>query len=142
MAAILFFVFVGKDNETSVQTNVAQNPVTAKADSIQPAKTEETAEKVDSTNVEKTDNTLNEEPTKATAEMPSSESNSKQSSKPDVVKEEKKNQTSAIPVMVASNRKLLLLYVVLTVMDWRENKSSVTNTLLSKTRLTKCIVMA
>ena len=98
LAAILFFVFVGKDNETSVQTNVAQNPVTAKADSIQPAKTEETAEKVDSTNVEKTDNTLNEEPTKATAEMPSSESNSKQSSKPDVVKEEKKNQTSAIPV--------------------------------------------
>ena len=86
LAAILFFVFV------------AQNPVTAKADSIQPAKTEETAEKVDSTNVEKTDNTLNEEPTKATAEMPSSESNSKQSSKPDVVKEEKKNQTSAIPV--------------------------------------------
>ena len=49
---------MGKDNETSVQTNVAQNPVTAKADSIQPAKTEETAEKVDSTNVEKTDNTL------------------------------------------------------------------------------------
>ena len=44
LAAILFFVFVGKDNETSVQTNVAQNPVTAKADSIQPAKTEETAE--------------------------------------------------------------------------------------------------
>ena len=42
LAAILFFVFVGKDNETSVQTNVAQNPVTAKADSIQPAKTEET----------------------------------------------------------------------------------------------------
>ena len=76
LAAILFFVFVGKDNETSVQTNVAQNPVTAKADSIQPAKTEETAEKVDSTNVEKTDNTLKEEPTKATAEMPSSESNS------------------------------------------------------------------
>lgn len=82
--------FVGKDNETSVQTNVAQNPVTAKADSIQPAKTEETAEKVDSTNVEKTDNTLKEETTKATAEMPSSESNSKQSSKPDVVKVEKK----------------------------------------------------
>lgn len=133
LAAILFFVFVGKDNETSVQTNVAQNPVTAKADSIQPAKTEETAEKVDSTNVEKTDNTLKEEPTKATAEMPSSESNSKQSSKPDVVKVEKKTQTSsAIPVMVASNRKLLLLYVVLTAMDWRENKSSVTNTLLSK----------
>ena len=99
LAAILFFVFVGKDNETSVQTNVAQNPVTAKADSIQPAKTEETAEKVDSTNVEKTDNSLNEEPAKATAEMPSSESNSKQSSKPDVVKEEKKTQTSsAIPV--------------------------------------------
>ena len=99
LAAILFFVFVGKDNETSVQTNVAQNPVTAKADSIQPAKTEETAEKVDSTNVEKTDNTLKEEPTKATAEMPASESNSKQSSKPDVVKEEKKTQTSsAIPV--------------------------------------------
>ena len=92
LAAILFFVFVGKDNETSVQTNVAQNPVTAKADSIQPAKTEET-------NVEKTDNTLKEEPTKATAEMPSSESNSKQSSKPDVVKVEKKTQTSsAIPV--------------------------------------------
>lgn len=90
LAAILFFVFVGKDNETSVKTNVAQNHVTAKADSIQPAKTEETAEKVDSTNVEKTDNTLKEEPTKATAEMPSSESNSKQSSKPDVVKEEKK----------------------------------------------------
>ena len=45
LAAILFFVFVGKDNETSVQTNVAQNPVTAKADSIQPAKTEETAER-------------------------------------------------------------------------------------------------
>lgn len=133
---------MGKDNETSVQTNVAQNPVTAKADSIQPAKTEETAEKVDSTNVEKTDNTLKEESTKATAEMPSSESNSKQSSKPDVVKVEKKTQTSsAIPVMVASNRKLLLLYVVLTAMDWRENKSSVTNTLLSKTRLTKCIVM-
>ena len=99
LAAILFFVFVGKDNETSVKTNVAQNHVTAKADSIQPAKTEETAEKVDSTNVEKTDNTLKEEPTKATAEMPSSESNSKQSSKPDVVKEEKKTQTSsAIPV--------------------------------------------
>lgn len=99
LAAILFFVFVGKDNETSVQTNVAQNPVTAKADSIQPAKTEETAEKVDSTNVEKTENTLKEEPTKATAEMPSSESNSKQSSKPDVVKVEKKTQTSsAIPV--------------------------------------------
>ena len=99
LAAILFFVFVGKDNETSVKTNVAQVPVTAKADSIQPAKTEETAEKVDSTNVEKTDNTLNEEPTKATAEMPSSESNSKQGSKPDVVKEEKKTQTSsAIPV--------------------------------------------
>lgn len=98
-AAILFFVFVGKDNETSVQTNVAQNPVTAKSDSIKPAKTEETAEKVDSTNVEKTDNTLKEEPTKATAEMPSLESNSKQSSKPDVVKEEKKTQTSsAIPV--------------------------------------------
>lgn len=134
---------MGKDNETSVKTNVAQVPVTAKADSIQPAKTEETAEKVDSTNVEKTDNTLKEEPTKATAEMPSSESNSKQGSKPDVVKEEKKTQTSsAIPVMVASNRKLLLLYVVLTAMDWRENKSSVTNTLLSKTRLTKCIVMA
>lgn len=90
LAAILFFVFVGKDNETSVKTNVAQVPVTAKADSIQPAKTEETAEKVDSTNVEKTDNTLKEEPTKATAEMPSSESNSKQGSKPDVVKEEKK----------------------------------------------------
>ena len=89
LAAILFFVFVGKDNETSVQTNVAQKP----------AKTEETAEKVDSTNVEKTDNTLKEEPTKATAEMPSSESNSKQSSKPDVVKVEKKTQTSsAIPV--------------------------------------------
>ena len=70
LAAILFFVFVGKDNETSVQTNV-----------------------------EKTDNTLKEEPTKATAEMPSSESNSKQSSKPDVVKVEKKTQTSsAIPV--------------------------------------------
>ena len=34
LAAILFFVFVGKDNETSVQTNVAQIPVTAKADSI------------------------------------------------------------------------------------------------------------
>lgn len=99
LAAILFFVFVGKDNETSVKTNVAQVPVTAKADSIQPAKTEETAEKVDSTNVEKTDNTLKEEPTKATAEMPSSESNSKQGSKPDVVKEEKKTQTSsAIPV--------------------------------------------
>lgn len=99
LAAILFFVFVGKDNETSVQTNVAQNPVTAKADSIQPAKTEETAEKVDSTNVEKTDNTLKEETTKATTEMPSSESNSKQSSKPDVVKVEKKTQTSsAIPV--------------------------------------------
>ncbi|MDB0925878.1 hypothetical protein ABG839_20805 [Phocaeicola vulgatus] len=99
LAAILFFVFVGKDNETSVKTNVAQNHVTAKADSIQPAKTEETAEKVDSTNVEKTDNTLKEEPTKATAEMPASESNSKQSSKPDVVKEEKKTQTSsAIPV--------------------------------------------
>lgn len=99
LAAILFFVFVGKDNETSVKTNVAQNHVTAKADSIQPAKTEETAEKVDSTNVEKTDNTLKEEPTKATAEMPSSESNSKQSSKPDIVKEEKKTQTSsAIPV--------------------------------------------
>lgn len=98
-AAILFFVFVGKDNETSVQTNVAQNPVTAKSDSIKPAKTEETAEKVDSTNVEKTDNTLKEEPTKATAEMPSLESNSKQSSKLDVVKEEKKTQTSsAIPV--------------------------------------------
>ena len=80
---------MGKDNETSVQTNVAQNPVTAKADSIQPAKTEETAEKVDSTNVEKTDNTLKEETTKATAE----------SSKPDVVKVEKKTQTSsAIPV--------------------------------------------
>lgn len=59
----------------------------------------ETAEKVDSTNVEKTDNTLKEESTKATAEMPSSESNSKQSSKPDVVKVEKKTQTSsAIPV--------------------------------------------
>lgn len=99
LAAILFFVFVGKDNETSVKTNVAQNHVTAKADSIQPAKTEETAEKVDSTNVEKTDNTLKEEPTKATAEIPASESNSKQSSKPDVVKEEKKTQTSsAIPV--------------------------------------------
>ena len=99
LAAILFFVFVGKDNETSVKTNVAQNHVTAKADSIQPAKTEETAEKVDSTNVEKTDNILKEEPTKATAEMPASESNSKQSSKPDVVKEEKKTQTSsAIPV--------------------------------------------
>ena len=99
LAAILFFVFVGKDNETSVKTNVAQNHVTAKADSIQPAKTEETAEKVDSTNVEKTDNTLKEEPTKATAEMPASESNSKQSSKPDVVKEEKKTQTSSsIPV--------------------------------------------
>lgn len=99
LAAILFFVFVGKDNETSVKTNVAQNHVTAKADSIQPAKTEETAEKVDSTNVEKIDNTLKEEPTKATAEMPASESNSKQSSKPDVVKEEKKTQTSsAIPV--------------------------------------------
>lgn len=99
LAAILFFVFVGKDNEISVKTNVAQNHVTAKADSIQPAKTEETAEKVDSTNVEKTDNTLKEEPTKATAEMPASESNSKQSSKPDVVKEEKKTQTSsAIPV--------------------------------------------
>ena len=70
LAAILFFVFVGKDNETSVQTNV-----------------------------EKTDNTLKEETTKATAEMPSSESNSKQSSKPDVVKVEKKTQTSsAIPV--------------------------------------------
>lgn len=97
LAAILFFVFVGKDNETSVKTNAAQNPVTAKA--IQPAKTEETAEKVDLTNVEKTDNTLKEEPTKATAEMPSSESNSKQSSKPDVVKEEKKTQiSSAIPV--------------------------------------------
>lgn len=99
LAAILFFVFVGKDNETSVQTNVAQNPVTAKADSIQPAKTEEIAEKVDSTNVEKTDNKLNEEPTKATAEMPSAESNSKQSSKPDIVKKKKKVQTSsAIPV--------------------------------------------
>lgn len=95
LAAILFFVFVGKDNETSVQTNVAQNHVTAKADSIQPAKTEEAAEKVDSTNVEKTDNTLKEEPTKATTEMPLSESNSKQSSKPDVVKEEKKTQTSS-----------------------------------------------
>lgn len=95
LAAIFFFVFVGKDKEISVQTNVAQNPVTAKADSIQPAKTEETTEEVDSTNVEKTDNTLKEEPTKATAEKPSSESNSKQSSKPDVVKEEKKTQTSS-----------------------------------------------
>lgn len=95
LAAILFFVFVGKDNEASVQTNVAQNHVTAKADSIQPAKTEEAAEKVDSTNVEKTDNTLKEEPTKATTEIPLSESNSKQSSKPDVVKEEKKTQTSS-----------------------------------------------
>ena len=108
LAAILFFVFVGKDNETSVKTNVAQNHVTAKADSIQPAKTEETAEKVDSTNVEKTDNTLKEEPTKATAEMPSSESNSKQSSKPDVVKEEKKTQTSsAIPVNGSLERKAI-----------------------------------
>ena len=63
------------------------------------AKTEEAAEKVDSTNVEKTDNTLKEEPAKATTEMPSSETNSKQGSKPDVVKEEKKTQTSsAIPV--------------------------------------------
>ena len=91
MAAILLFVFVGKGKESSVQTNVAQNHVTAKADSIQAAKTEEAAEKVDSTNVEKTDNTLKEEPAKATTEMPSSETNSKQGSKPDVVKEEKKN---------------------------------------------------
>lgn len=100
--AVLFFVFVGKDKETSVQTNVAQNPVTAKADSIQSAKTEETTEKVDSTNVEKTYNTLKEEPTKATAEMPSSESNSKQSSKPDVVKEEKENQTSSAKLINGS----------------------------------------
>ena len=52
--------------------------------------------KVDSTNVEKTDNTLKEEPAKATTEMPSSETNSKQGSKPDVVKEEKKTQTSSV----------------------------------------------
>lgn len=96
LAAILLFVFVGKGKESSVQTNVAQNPVTAKADSIQATKTEEAAEKVDSTNVEKTDNTLKEEPAKATTEMPSSETNSKQGSKPDVVKEEKKTQTSSV----------------------------------------------
>ena len=96
LAAILLFVFVGKGKESSVQTNVAQNHVTAKADSIQAAKTEEAAEKVDSTNVEKTDNTLKEEPAKATTEMPSSETNSKQGSKPDVVKEEKKTQTSSV----------------------------------------------
>ena len=75
--------------------------------------------------------------------MPSSETNSKQGSKPDVVKEEKKTQTSSVQsINAVSNKKLLLLYVVLTVMDWRENKSSVTNTLLSKTRLTKCIERA
>lgn len=34
LAAILLFVFVGKGKESSVQTNVAQNHVTAKADSI------------------------------------------------------------------------------------------------------------
>lgn len=96
LAAILLFVFVGKGKGSSVQTNVAQNHVTAKADSIQAAKTEEAAEKVDSTNVEKTDNTLKEEPAKATTEMPSSETNSKQGSKPDVVKEEKKTQTSSV----------------------------------------------
>ena len=67
LAAILLFVFVGKGKESSVQTNV-----------------------------EKTDNTLKEEPAKATTEMPSSETNSKQGSKPDVVKEEKKTQTSSV----------------------------------------------
>ena len=87
----IIICFCGKGKESSVQTNVAQNHVTAKADSIQAAKTEEAAEKVDSTNVEKTDNTLKEEPAKATTEMPSSETNSKQGSKPDVVKEEEKN---------------------------------------------------
>lgn len=99
LAAILFFVFVGKDKEASVQTNVAQNPVTAEVDSIQPTKIEETTKKVDSTNVEKTDNALKEEPSKATTEKPSSKSNSKQSPKPDVVKEDRKTQTlSAKPV--------------------------------------------
>lgn len=99
LAAILLIVIVGKDKESSVRTDVAQKPVTTKVDSIQSDKTEETTEKVDSVIVKKTDNTLKEEPTKTIAEKPSSESNSKQSSKPDVVKKENKAQTSsAIPV--------------------------------------------